>query len=175
MEVARIQAALIESGGVVKVAAERLGVSRRTMNRWVAQAGARNLAPIDYSRGGGRKRGCKQPARVGIPQKIDVELRVRVERECDASGDFVSLRDASGNMVTIRFVPCVGGGSAKGEGRGRLSNLLLGVGKNQCEFIAAELQTSNAEERRRRECLERAIIRVCGSAVASQIQEEARK
>lgn len=171
----RIVAALAESGGKVKGAAERLGVPRRTMDRWVTKAGARHLVSVDHNKGGGRPRGRKPPS-PRMVQVIDPDRRVRVERECEGGGEFISLKDALGNMVTIKFTACVGGGSAKGDGRGRLADLIVRPdGKSQCEFIAAEIQASSAEERKRRVCLENAIARICGPQMAARIQEEARR
>jgi len=175
MEATRIKNALVEAGGKVKGAAERLGVPRRTMDRWVTKTGVRAMVAVDHNRGGGRPRGRKPP-RPGVVQEIDPDRRVRVERECEAGGEFISLRDVHGNMVTIKFSACVGGGSTKSDGRGRLADLIVRPdGRSQCEFIAAEIQASNAEERKRRMCLENAISRVCGPVVAAQIREEARR
>lgn len=179
MDAERIREALVESGGKVKEAAARLGVPRRTMDRWVTQSGARALVPVDRSRGGGRPHGCRPPPRVGLAPGSDPTNRVRVERECDGSGEFISLADSLGNLVTIKF-STGHNGSARGDGRGRLAEIVCSTGKEsrgscQTELVSAELQVSSAEERRRRTCLERAIMRVCGPVVAAKIEEEARK
>lgn len=179
MDATRIKEALSEASGDVATAAGALGMPRRSLDRWIQRNGLREqvrAANPNRRKGVG---GCppgtvarKQPRRVSLP---DPSRRVRVERECEAGSAFVSLADTHGNMVTIKFVSC-SGGSTKSDGRGRLAELIQKPGgQSQTEFIAAEIQATSADERKRRTCLEQAIARVCGPELAVRIQEEARK
>ncbi len=176
--VEHIERAVRSTGGNVTAAAARLGVPKRTLDRRLTKSGARARIRAEMSppNNGGRPAGNGgKPKRPRSIQTVGPENRVRVERECDADGEFISLADAHGNMVTLKFAPCIGG-SAKGDGRGRLADLIVRPdGRSQCEFISAEIQATSADERRRRMCLENAIVRVCGPVVAAQVHEEARR
>lgn len=175
MDTAQIDDALRKSGGSVRAAAEVLGVPRRTLDRKITERGLRSAVAVERNRGGGRPKGPKGPTGPKRCATIDPANRVKVERECDAGEEFISLADGRGNMVTIKFVAC-GSGSARGDGRGRLADLIMRPdGRAQTEFISAEIQASCAEERRRYRCLESAIGRVCGPAMAARVQEEMRK
>lgn len=178
MDTNRVREALKRHNGKVDEAAATLGTSRRTLDRAISKHGLGALrAPLTARKRGGAPRGTGHPK--GTPnrvQTIDPDRRVRVERECDATGEFISLKDARGTMVTIKFSPCDGNGSIKGDGRGKLADLIVRPdGKSQCEFISAELVASSVDERKRRLCLENAISRVCGPELAARVQEEVRR
>lgn len=177
MNATEVNAALDEAGGKVDEAARTLGVSRRILDRWITNNGLRGSLRERHPRrhGGGCPLGARK--RTKAPRIVGLEAgpRVRVERECEAGGDFISLADSCGTMVTIKFPAC-GGGSARGNGRGRLAELIERPdGKSQTEFVVAEITVSSAEERKRIARLKSAISKVCGPTMAARVTQEAER
>lgn len=180
MDAAEAKRALAETRGIVVDAARILNVSRATLDRWISRTGLRATLRLTYPRRGSG--GCPPGTRTTTrrlrrrpPASADGLLRI--ERECEVDGEYISIADASGTMVTIRLY-------ARTEA-GRLADFIQNTRRNGADVsarghseqtdVAAEIQVSSASERAKAKRIENAIVRICGPAVAARIQEEAAK